>query len=424
MNNFWTLVKFEYRKIIKTKAFLLFSVLCLVYVIVTAVNGASKLTYYINDENMSFQQERQMQMDISRQNKGYISKEMIDNAIQSVKELVSDESNFITDNYGKNITGYAFIKYVMPYQNVISLLNFTYLCDYDSTATDGLELIANNVDYDAISKLSVDDIDKFYADVHEVTSNLLSMQGNLSDEEREHCLQMINNIEVPFYNDYYQGYVNYIQDTQGLAMLVLFSLLIIVAPVFSSEYERKTDYIILSSRNGKGSLCFAKIFVVITFTLLFSAFFMILLWLGHMIPYEFSGGNVNMQILDLSCIFNVTLFQGTLIRFISILISCLMFTMFVSLVSAVVKSKTFPVVGIGMAIIIVPMFMQVTKSAIIYNLMLFLPAYATAWNMETHFFDIGGSFVTPYKVVWVVSIFMICILPLIAVNSFKKHQSL
>lgn len=80
----------------------------------------------------------------------------------------------------------------------------------------------------------------------------------LSREQKEYWGSMADKADTPLQYGYYGGWEIIINSFE-LLMLALLAVCIVVAPVFSGEYQSGTDVVILSAKYGKTKLTTAKI---------------------------------------------------------------------------------------------------------------------------------------------------------------------
>ena len=147
-------------------------------------------------------------------------------------------------------------------------------------------------------------------------------------------------------------------------------------------------------------------------------------WLSFLLLFGFEGADVNIQVVNPSCTYPITLLEACLIHFVSVIVAATLFGALIAFLSARVKKRTSPVVIMGTLITIIPMFIWVPlkQSRFIYDVLQFFPVNAVTFKFETHFFEVFGMLFTPYKFIWVVSTLLMLILFSLAVRSFKRHQ--
>ncbi len=424
MNNFWQLVGFEFRKIFHRKVFLASIIIFIGSIAIFLFSSLSGDSFQ-HKIGRDISQFDAMQMDKSTiiSNRGDITPELVLETILSNKEMISNDENYIVNEYGKHLKTDAYIKYVLPYEPIVNLINAVYETELSLISENALVLSSIKSEK-AIDNLTSDMIYDFDNDLKGFITSMLMIKGRLSDAEISKNMDLIEQIKLPLYNDYYGGYKAYINTSKGLAIVVLFLILILIAPLFSNEYEEKTEQLVLCTRKGKSSLCKAKLFVSLIISLLSCILIMGISWILFLAIFGFEGGNVNIQTVNPSCTYPLTLLEACQIHFISVLIASVFFGVFIAFLSAKVKRKTSPVVVLGTLVTIIPMFIWVPlKSArFLYNVLKFFPVNSVIFGFDTHFIEIFGRLFTPYKFIWAVSAILIIIFSFMAINSFKNHQ--
>lgn len=424
MNNFWHLVRFEFKKIFQRKVFWASMITCLGIIAITVFASVSGSSFW-HKAGHDISQFEAMKLDKSTilSNQGYITSELVAKAILSNKEMISNDDNYLTNEYGKHLKEDAYIEYVLPYESIVNLINVVYSEHLDWLSMDAFRLTSVESDK-IIDRLTPDSAKNFDTDLKEFAKNMVLRKEGLSPAEIAKNMDLIDQIKTPLYNDYFGGYQAYINSSKELALTALFLILLLLAPLFSNEYEEKTEQIILCTRNGKGSLCKAKLFVALTISLLSSILIMGIGWLSFLALYGFEGANVNIQVVNPSCTYPLTLLEACQIHFISVMVASALFGAFITLLSAQTRKRTTSVVVIGTLVTIIPMFIWVPlkSSRFLYHALQLFPVNSVTFGFDMCFIDIFGTLFTPYKFIWAISIVLIVVFFYIAICSFKKHQ--
>ncbi len=96
--------------------------------------------------------------------------------------------------------------------------------------------------------------------------------------------------------DYNAGWINFMETGMYTMIFVGCLLVIALSPVFSEEYTRGTDALILTSRYGKGRCAWAKLLASYLFTLLCTGVLLLSISLGFFLDYGLSGGGCSVQL--------------------------------------------------------------------------------------------------------------------------------
>ena len=424
MNNFWTLAGFEFKKIFRRKLFPAAVLICLGIMAAAVFSSLSGGSFH-HKVGRDISQYEAMELDkaVILSNRGYITPELISKAILSNREMISNKDNYFVNEYGSHLKEDAYIRYILPYEPVIELINTVYAEDLDWLSMDALSLEYMKDDK-AVDSLEPEQAEYFDSALKNFARSMVMREEGLSTAEMEKNLELIEQLETPLYSDYYGGYEAYVRSSKSVATTALFLILLLLSPVFSNEYEEKTDQVILCTKNGKGSLCRAKLFVSLVISVLGAVLVMGLSWLAFLLLYGFEGGKVNIQVVNPGCTYPINLLEACLIHFVSVVFACALFGAMICFMSAKVKRSTVPVVIMGTLLTIIPMFIWVPmkSSRIIYGLLKFFPANSVSFGFDMSFIEMFGRLFTPYKFIWAVSTLLIAAFSFLAVRSFKKHQ--
>lgn len=424
MNNFWDLVRFEFKKILQRKVFWVSVLICfgiIAMTVFTSISGGSFWHKAGNDISQFEAMKQDKSTILSHQ--GYITTELVSEAIRSNREMISNDDNYLINEFGKHLKEDAYIQYILPYESIVNLINVVYTDDLDWLSMDAFRLTSVESD-NVIDTLTPDSVKDFDTDLKEFAKSMVLRKEGLSAAEIAKNMDLIDQIKTPLYNDYFGGYQAYINNSKGLALTALFLILILIAPLFSNEYEEKTEQIILCTKNGKRSLCKAKLFVALTISLLSSMLIMGIGWLSFLLLYGFEGANVNIQVINPGCTYPITLLEACQIHLISVMIASVLFGALITFLSAKVRKRTTSVVIIGTLVTIIPMFIWVPlrASRVIYNVLKLFPVNSVTFGFDMCFVDVFGKLFESYKFTWAVSALLVVLFFYMAGCSFKKHQ--
>lgn len=141
-----------------------------------------------------------------------------------------------------------------------------------------------------ISDLNSGNLDGIYDNI---------LKGPATDKARpvgtssqvDQLLNMYEQVQVPFYFDYYDGWERMSSSFSIFLALVVSAIIVIsLSPVFSDEYSQKTDAIILTTKYGKNKVIVAKLISSFIFTLVVYLFFATVNFILHAAIYGLDGG--------------------------------------------------------------------------------------------------------------------------------------
>ena len=142
MNNFWALTGFEFKKIFRRKLFPAAVLICLGIMAAAVFSSLSGGSFHHSVGN-DISKYGAMELDkaVILTNRGYITPQLVYRAILSNREMISDEENYFVNEYGSHLKEDAYIRYILPYEPVIELLNKVYAEDMDWLSMDALSLV-------------------------------------------------------------------------------------------------------------------------------------------------------------------------------------------------------------------------------------------------------------------------------------------
>ncbi len=276
MNSFWSLVGYEYKKILHKKSV---RVVLLLAVIVSAfsVGGTLFGNSYVDGEVF------ESNYDAMVKDRAYaralagrkLDGKLIMEAVSAYVEIPQ------TDKYSDTV----------EYQTIARPYSEIYLIS--RTIFDTASRRFNMGDFQALTD---EQVKQFYVTRRDKQVQLVEGTG-MSNKAKEQMLALDAQIETPFTFSYTGGYTRFfvIMYTCGLA--AAFVMAICVAPLFSGEYTLGADQLILASKHGKNRLIAAKLFTGFS---LAAAICLALTAAGYafsMCIFGFDGGEAPLQLL-------------------------------------------------------------------------------------------------------------------------------
>lgn len=102
--------------------------------------------------------------------------------------------------------------------------------------------------------------------------------------------------EKPLQFAYSEGYINFLFMGSNLMVVLALLLIVVLSPLFSEEYMRGTDALILTARYGKNRCIRAKIQAAFLFTFLLTAATLLSELLGFYLAFGLEGGGGSIQV--------------------------------------------------------------------------------------------------------------------------------
>ncbi len=168
--------------------------------------------------------------------------------------------------------------------------------------------------------------DGFY---EKMRANIISDSGNLgsSEAETEHWLKIYDKIEKPLKYAYEQGIINLISIVIFIGWILFINGTVALSGVFADEKINRIDALILSSKNGKASVCKAKILAGCTTTVIQNVVIFGFSMLISVVIFGKFSLNAPIQSVITSSPWNITVGQMLLIVFALSLVSGVLYAM-------------------------------------------------------------------------------------------------
>ena len=405
------LVKYEFLKILRKKSTLI--VMAVSLILTGFLFGLPIIQYqtYNQDgvikgtEGIAYEKEQYADLSVP------LSEEYIAETIREVQELFVNPDNIGYDGNEQFLIGDAYWNGVAPREKLLNLIANAY--------SKPNEILGYNI----LPDLDIKDGAFFYQTMEGKIQTLLNNPSRkLSDEQKEYWDSMAGKVDTPLQYGYYEGWEVIISSFE-LLMFALLAVCIVVAPVFSGEYQAGTDAVILSAKYGKTKLTTAKIAASLLFG---TAAFILHIVVACGLPlaaFGADGWNLPLQIANTTIPYPLTFLQAALINIGIIYLVLLAMVGLTLLLSAQLKSP-YLVLIILVPILFVPMFLTPNRTTGAYNLILFLLPYRSTMPEFGRYisYQFGGLVWDALTVRTILYAFLTVIMLPLARLGFKKHQ--
>lgn len=159
---------------------------------------------------------------------------------------VTEQYQSVRAAYGENIPNDVYIKEIQPAESLMNLLSAA----FSKPGAYG---------YDVLLDLSEEDIMNFYELRDKNVTEYLTAQLGHNTISFTNALQKAKQVEIPFNYFSYNGWPSAIENISAIIIITLFSVCIIAAPVFSSEYQSGSYMISRAAKNGGKKLARTKV---------------------------------------------------------------------------------------------------------------------------------------------------------------------
>ncbi len=340
-----------------------------------------------------------------------ITEEYVEKTITEYQKLFENPDNVGYDGSEKFLIGDAYWNFVAPREKQLRMIASA----YDSPG--------ENSGFNKLPELDLANGAKFYQMRNEKIESLLNAPSReLSAQQKEYWGNMSSKVETPLQYGYHEGW-EIIMSSFELLMFALLAVCIVIAPVFSGEYQAGTDAVILSGKYGKTKLVTAKIissmlFGVLAFTLHVTVAFGL-----PLAAFGADGWNLPLQAAGLTIPYPFTFLQAALTNLGVIYLVLLAMIALTLLLSAKMKSP-FLVLVILVPVLFLPLFLSPNGTAGAYNLVLFLLPYRCAMPEIGKYvsYQIGGLVLDAFSMRAILYAALTAVMLPLARLGFQKHQ--
>lgn len=404
MKEFWTLVSFEYRKILGKRSVKI-ALLLTLFLSVFSIWGTLMGSYYIEGELFESNAEA-MKKDraYARELSGRILGDKLLMETADAYQTIPDSAAVYqsTEEYQKN---------ARKYSSIYSLARQV----YDTP----------NVRFGAPEMGTLDPAraEQFY-EIRELCMTKQIENAPISENAKEVMMQYSAEVKEPWIFSYSDGYTRFMTIMATSGVMAAFVMAICLAPLFAGEYSNHTDQLLLSARYGKGKLIKAKFFTGFSMTGIVTLLITLQSYVQSMLTFGFDGGNANVQIYDALFPYPLTLKQAALLQSICVFFACMCMSALTMFFSSRMKSA-FGVIILSVLLLCVPMFVKVSAYPLLgYLLFHLMPAnmmqYDYIFSMIPY--EIAGVVIPPYVMMPVAALCLCIILIPFAYRGFKHHQ--
>lgn len=411
VNTLKTLIKFEFLKTLRKKSTL---IVMAVSLIVTAfLFGLPILQYQTYNqegvikgfEGIAYDKEQYEQVSVT------LTEEYIASTVKEVQQLFENPDNVGFDGTAQFIIGDAYWNHIAPREDLLNRIASNYAGPNEYAG------------YNKLPELDMTNGANFYETREEKINSILNdPYRDFSDEQKEYWQKKNSQVETPLQYGYYEGW-EVITSAFELLMFALLAVCIVIAPVFSGEYQAGTDAVILSGKYGKTKLITAKIVSSFIFGMLAFTLHVVVALGLPLAAFGVEGWNLPIQVANTSIPYAFTFLEATLVNLgviYMVLIAMISLTLFLS---AKMKSP-YLVLIVLVPVLFIPMFLSPNGTTGAYNLtFLLLPYYSTMPKYGSYItYGFGGVVLDAFTARTILyAVLTVIMLPL-AKFGFKKHQ--
>lgn len=243
----------------------------------------------------------------------------------------------------------------------------------------------------------------------------------LTEKEMDYWEEKDKQIETPFTYEYTESWSNLWNYMYTINYMILLMLAICLSNVFSVEYLRKTDAIILCSQYGKKHLYLAKVLAGISFGVIIAILFFGITAISSICVYGADGFSAALQIAFPLSSWNISVGESVLVLLFVLLIISVLYSVAIVILSEILKNSV-AVMAIPVGIMILTMMIDIPYqfriASQIYDL---LPTnLLTVW--DDRLVSVLGKYLTNFQIAPILYLIIIIVLFFVGKRVYLKHQ--
>ena len=330
MNNFWTLVRFELKKIISRKlTWIAFGIVFMIMLVFGFYRAF--VSHEVNGVRVTaHEEEMQRKAEVKKLAGRLINDELLEEVLVAAAEG--------TDNLGA---------YEEIYKEIVMTLNSGGIIN-GLTVSEWKEHFGIAEEEELIYALRKQRVEKSFENQY------------LTDGEKEYWREVLaNEASVPWEYDYYQG-VHFVWVAAYTAIvLIALMLAVCLANLFADEHQKKTDQLVLCACNGRKVLCGAKITAGLLFTLVSTGLVLLATAVPQLIMFGADGWNAPIQLIAPASMVQMTFGKMILYTYALSMLASLLYCSIILCCSELFRNSTVAVMAVIVVLVLVPMMIIV-----------------------------------------------------------------
>lgn len=409
------LVKYELCKLLRRRStWAVMAVSLLVTVLLCGVMPVIQFQTYREEgvlrglEGISYEKERYAELS------GPLTDEAVAETVLDYQALFADPDNVGYDGNERYLIGDAYWTFEAYRGDLLSLIS----ANYDAPG----EVSGYN---NSLPELDLSEVPGFYQRREEKVEELLdSASYDMTEEQKSFWRELNSRVEEPFTYGYHRGWTEIISCFELLLFPIL-AICIVVAPVFSGEYQAGTADVILSGRFGRTKLVRAKIAASLLFGGLAFLLHVAAAWAVPLAAFGVDGWDLPVQITNTVIPYPFTFLQAALASLgVTFLVTLTMVALTLLLSSRM--SSPYLVLIVVVPVLFLPMFLSPSGTTGAYNLILLLLPYQAAIPRYGQYisYQIGGLVLDAFTARAAVYALLTAVLLPLSGRGFRNDQAL
>ena len=248
----------------------------------------------------------------------------------------------------------------------------------------------------------------------------------LTEGEKEYWRNVLDKEKTVLWEyDYYQG-VDYVWVAAYTAIvLIALMLAVCLANLFADEHQKRTDQLVLCTRNGKKLLFGAKMTAGGLFTLVSTGLVLLATAVPQLMMFGADGWNAPIQLVTPNSMVQMTFWEMILYTYALAIIASLLYCSIILCCSELFRNSTVAVLAVIVILVLVPMIVVVPYEYRVLSQIFDLnPITVLAiWSVvDFRLVPFFGSYLTVHQVAPMLYIVLAAMFVLIGRRAYLRFQ--
>ena len=248
----------------------------------------------------------------------------------------------------------------------------------------------------------------------------------LTEKEKDYWREVLENEDsVPWTYEYYVGPYSAWAMAYTAIVMIAIMLAVCLANLFADEHQKKTDQLVLCSRNGRKMLYWAKLTAGMVFTMVSTGIILLVSAIPQLIVFGAEGLFAPIQLNVPSSMVQMTFGEAILYSYVVTIIAALLYTSLVLCCSELFRNSTVAVVAIIGVLVLLPMMIMVPyEYRVLGQLFDLNPINVVAiWGfLDYRLVPVPGGFLTMQQVAPILYVLVAAVFVFIGRQAYLKYQ--
>ncbi|MBR2409698.1 MAG: ABC transporter permease [Lachnospiraceae bacterium] len=248
----------------------------------------------------------------------------------------------------------------------------------------------------------------------------------LTEKEKAYWREVLENEDsVPWTYEYYVGPYSAWAMAYTAIVMIAIMLAVCLANLFADEHQKKTDQLVLCSRNGRKMLYWAKLTAGMVFTMVSTGIILLVSVIPQLIIFGAEGLHAPIQLNVPSSMVQMTFGEAILYSYVVTIIAALLYASLILCCSELFRNSTVAVVAIIGVLVLLPMMIMVPYEYRVLGQIFDLnPINVVAiWGfLDYRLVPVPGGFLTMQQAAPMVYVLLVVVFMVIGRRAYLKYQ--